>query len=49
MRKLFLELEEDEREALVILCDFGVASFSAGLAVEVLRTFVTFLHKARTR
>jgi hypothetical protein len=40
MRKVVQELKEDERQALLILCDFGVASFSAGLVVEVLRAFV---------
>jgi dihydroxyacetone kinase DhaKLM complex PTS-EIIA-like component DhaM len=43
MRKIVSELEEDERQALIVLCDFGVASFSAALAVEVLRAFVIIL------
>jgi hypothetical protein len=43
MRKLVSELKEDERRALIILSDLGVASFSAGLAVEVLRAIVVHL------
>jgi hypothetical protein len=36
MRKVISELEEDERQALLVLAEFGVAAFSAGLVVEVL-------------
>ena len=37
MRKVIAGLDEEERQALLALADFGVASFSAGLIVEVLR------------
>lgn len=37
MRKVIAGLDEEERQALLALADFGVASFSAGLVVEGLR------------
>jgi hypothetical protein len=40
MRKVIAGLDEEERQALLALVDFGVASFSAGLVVEALRFFV---------
>jgi hypothetical protein len=40
MRKVVAGLDEEERQALLTLADFGVASFSAGLIVETLRFFV---------
>ena len=36
---------EPERQALLVLSDFGVANFSTGLVVEVLRAFVGLLSK----
>ena len=36
MRKVISELEEDERQALLVLADLVVAGFSAGLVVEML-------------
>lgn len=37
MRKLMALLDEEQREALLELADFGAAAFSAGLAVAVLK------------
>ena len=37
MRKVVAALDDEERKALLVLADFGVASFSAGIVVEVLR------------
>jgi hypothetical protein len=36
VRKIVADLDEEERQALLALVDFGLASFSAGLVVEVL-------------
>jgi len=40
MRKVLSLLDEDQREALGELLDFGTAVFSAGLVVAVLKGFV---------
>ena len=36
-RKILALLDEEQREALLELADFGLAAFSAGLAVAVLK------------
>ena len=40
MRKVLSMLDEEQREALGELLDFGAAVFSAGLVVAVLKGFV---------
>lgn len=47
MRKVISELEEDERQALLVLADLVVAGFSAGLVVEMLGLLSICLHDAR--
>ncbi len=37
MRRLVSLLDEEQREALLELADFGAAAFSAGLAVALLK------------
>jgi hypothetical protein len=39
MRKVVGLLDEEQREALLELADFGSAMFGAGLAVAVLKAF----------
>jgi hypothetical protein len=43
MRKVISYMNEEERRTLLVLADFGVALFSAGLAVEVFRFFVNLM------
>jgi hypothetical protein len=43
MRKVISLLDEEQREALSELLDFGTAVFSAGLVVAVLEGFVDLL------
>jgi hypothetical protein len=43
MRKIISLLDEEQREALSELLDFGTAVFSAGLVVAVLKGFVDLL------
>jgi hypothetical protein len=43
MRRILAQLDEEQREALLELADFGVAAFSAGLAVAVLKGTVDFI------
>jgi hypothetical protein len=43
MRKVLSLLDEEQREALSELLDFGTAVFSAGLVVAVLKGFVDLL------
>lgn len=43
MRRLVALLDEEQREALQELADFGTAAFSAGLAVAVLKSAVDFV------
>ena len=40
MRKVLSLLDEEQREALSELLDFGTAVFSAGLIVAVLKGFI---------
>jgi hypothetical protein len=40
MRRLVSLLDEEQREALLELADFGTAAFSAGLAVAMLKGVV---------
>jgi hypothetical protein len=40
MRKLRALLDEEQREALLELIDFGTAAFSAGLAVALLKGMI---------
>jgi hypothetical protein len=42
-RKILALLDEEQREALLELADFGTAAFSAGLAVAVLKGMVDFI------
>jgi len=42
MRKLMALLDEEQREALLELADFGTAAFSAGLVVALLKAVVDF-------
>ena len=42
-RKILALLDEEQREALLELTDFGLAAFSAGLAVAVLKGTVDFV------
>ena len=43
MRKILALLDEEQREALLELTDFGTAAFSAGLAVATLKGMVDFV------
>lgn len=43
MRRLVSLLDEEQREALLELADFGTAAFSAGLAVAMLKGAVDFV------
>jgi len=43
MRKLITWLDEEQREALLELVDFGTAAFSAGLAVALIKVVVDFV------
>jgi hypothetical protein len=43
MRKLIAWLDDEQREALLELADFGTAAFSAGLAVALLKAMVDFV------
>ena len=43
MRKLIASLDEEQREALLELADFGTAAFSAGLAVALIKSLVDFV------
>jgi hypothetical protein len=43
MRKILGLLDEEQREALLELTDFGTAAFSAGLAVAILKGMVDFI------
>ena len=38
MQKLFGDIADDEREALIVLLDIGIALLSAGLVVDVLKS-----------
>jgi hypothetical protein len=42
-RKILALLDEEQREALLELVDFGTAAFSAGLAVAILKGAVDFV------
>ena len=42
-RKILALLDEEQREALLELADFGLAAFSAGLVVAVLKGTVDFV------
>ena len=39
-RKILALLDEEQREALLELTDFGTAAFASGLAVSVLKSIV---------
>jgi len=43
MRKILASLDEEQREALRELTDFGIAASSAGLAVAILKGTVDFV------
>ena len=43
MRRMLAQLDEEQREALLELTDFGTAAFSAGLAVAMLKGAVDFI------
>jgi len=43
MRKLIAWLDDEQREALLELADFGTAAFSAGLATALLKGIVDFV------
>jgi hypothetical protein len=43
MHKILALLDEEQREALLELTDFGAAAFSAGLAVALLKSTVDFV------
>jgi hypothetical protein len=43
MRKILALLDEEQREALLELADFGTAAFAAGLAVAMLKSTVDFI------
>ena len=43
MRKLIAWLDDEQREALRELADFGTAAFSAGLAVALLKGVIEFV------
>jgi hypothetical protein len=43
MRKLTSVLDEEQREALLELADFGTAVFSAGLIVALLQGLVSLM------
>ena len=42
-RKILALLDDEQREALLELTDFSLASFSAGLAVAMLKSAVDFV------
>ena len=42
-RKILALLDEEQREALLELVDFGTAAFSAGLAVAILKGAVDLI------
>lgn len=42
-RKVLALLDEEQREALLELADFGTAAFSAGLAVALLKGTADFI------
>jgi hypothetical protein len=42
-RKILALLDEEQREALLELADFGTAAFSAGLVVALLKSTVDFV------
>jgi hypothetical protein len=42
-RKILALLDEEQREALLELADFGLAAFSAGLAVALLKGTIDFV------
>jgi hypothetical protein len=43
MRKVVSQLDDDQRQALLELADFGAAVFSAGLVAEVFRGLVSLM------
>lgn len=43
MHKILEPLDEEQREALSVLVDFGAAACSAGLAVTILKSTVDFI------
>ena len=43
MRRILATLDNEQREALLELADFGTATFSAGLAVSMLKSTVDFV------
>ena len=43
MRKILALLDEEQRDALLELTDFGTAVFSAGLVVAMLKSIVDFV------
>jgi hypothetical protein len=43
MRKLLAVLDQEQRDALLELADFGTATFSAGLAVALLKGTIDFI------
>jgi len=43
MRKLITLLDQEQRDALLELADFGTATFSAGLVVALLKAMVDFV------
>jgi hypothetical protein len=43
MRKMISYMNEEERQTLRVLADLGIAAFSAGLTVSVLRVFVNLI------
>lgn len=42
-QKILALLDDEQRDALIELADFGLATFSAGLAVAVLKGSVEFV------
>jgi hypothetical protein len=43
MRKVIGQLDDEQKEALLEVVNFGIAICSAALAVDLLKTFVDFL------
>ena len=43
MRKVVSYVNEEERRTLLVVADFGVALFSAGLVVQVFRLFAQLI------
>lgn len=43
MRRMLAQLDEEQREALLELADFGTAAFSSGLIVAMLKSTVDFV------